>query len=235
MAPPKRVPDESILEAFHQWKGKLQPAAERLGMDRKNLRDRLRRLGVDLDTYRRTHTYQSSDTYHPPGSAEVGTKIAGDVGRGGAGGVDQERSGGVDQSGNKISRGVYADPGHEPTFTPVPTSSGAVVDEEARVPIKTEPKRDRPTRVRPDVSDRIIKATWRLQAHFGEPTNSELILEQVVEEFLDVFVLSKIDPTGFQAWLRSKLDPAPAPPAVEVRAPAPRKTSKKGGDEGGGR
>lgn len=62
MPAPKRISDEAVMEAIQLWRGKVEAAADRLGIAPNNLRKRLDALRVDLSLLRDGERYRMSNT-----------------------------------------------------------------------------------------------------------------------------------------------------------------------------
>jgi hypothetical protein len=189
---PPRVSTQAIVNALLAWKGEIAQTARVLGMSRNGLYRRLERLGIDARQFR------NSD---PGGAVSPITTVP------------------MVPTMPTNVRVNHAPPNSGANFPTaargrrlgsVQQGTAVTVVEPEVVPIKTAPKRQEPIRLKPELRDRLQRAVWQLQARFEEPTNENLILEQLVEETLE-------------EWLRSKLEPA-----------APGRRKKAAGKNGGG-
>jgi hypothetical protein len=178
MPAPKRVPDDQVREAITAWRGNVQAAADALGIQPKNLRERTRALGIDLDDLRKgagrmgrigqpaplDHT--GPFRYEPAPMTPNGRPQA---------------------TGVQIASGLYQEPTEGSNLSAVQMAA-----EDEVIPIKTTPRRQHPIRLKPAQRERLQRAVFELQARYGVGTDENLILEQFIDE-------------GLEAWLESKL------------------------------
>lgn len=195
MSAPQRILTQAIVNALLEWRGDVSAAARALGLARNSLYERIKRLGLDLDGFRNVK---------PGNPVTPITQVIGDAGMRRPTGPE-----GVAQKTAPQARAIYPPGARGRRLDPVQQRTSTEANGGEPVRIKTAPRRPEPIRLRPDLRDRLQRGVWRLQAHFQEPTNENLILEQLVEETLD-------------AWIRSKLEPPAAIP-------------KRRADEGSGR
>jgi hypothetical protein len=188
------VSTQEIVNALLTWRGDISAAARALGMARNSLYERMKRLGLDPGKFR------------SQGGANPVTPITMVSGMPGMPGFN-----GRAKDAQEKRRAIYPSGGDRGRLGGVQQGT-ATADPEV-VPIKTAPKRQEPIRLKPELRDRLQRAVWQLQARFQEPTNENLILEQLVEETLD-------------RWLASKLEPTPA-----ARPRGKKAAGEKGGDE----
>jgi hypothetical protein len=216
-----KVTRTAIEKALREWRGNITNAALALGVARNSLYERAKKLQLDLRGFRImtptnpvTPNASRNKVSGMPGNQVSGIPVSGIAARA--------------RSVQKKSSAIFPWPLDGPRLGAVQTMPASEDEAEAAVavPIKTAPKRQERLRLMPDLQERLQRAVWQLQAHFQAPTNESLILEQVVEELLDVFVRSKLD-AAFALALRELL----AKPASPAAAPVtPRR--KKNSDEG---
>lgn len=220
------IPNATILDVYQTWKGNVEAAAQQLGIRPKSLRERLDRLGVDREAVRagvaRYVLDRTGRVVRVTPTETTGT------GRG-------VRPVDVDPSGSKSAPRPVTGEAEASTLSAVPMQAAEVKDDEeaGAAPFRASPAAAKNVRVKPPFQERLRVAKIQVIRHLGIDTDEQIIHDQFCEEAFEPFLLKKLDPAGYQAWLRAQLDQAPAPPAVEVRAPAPKKAGKK--DEGGGR
>src|SRR5262245_32739002 len=70
-----RIPSEEIERAVREWGGNLSAAAEALGINVKNLRERCARLGLDLEAIRSGRPERSERTGTPDTSRNVSVRL----------------------------------------------------------------------------------------------------------------------------------------------------------------
>lgn len=170
MAAPVRVSAADIVSAMRDWHGDVANAARAVGLSRNGLYQRLARLGLDPDTFRQQDNLVPTVSTMPTMSTKAGRA---------------QQSPRAHKSDGAIFRSV--DGGRTLGSMNAPAVAG--VEE---VPIKTAPRRHLPLRFKPDVRDRLQRAVWRLQSKFQVPTDESLILEQLIEEELEGWVLRKL-------------------------------------------
>jgi hypothetical protein len=170
MPAPKRIPNEVIVAALLKWRT-MTAAADVIGIHRKNLRDRVKRLPPSMqDQLIRAGVYRPEE-----GGVERNGVVRNVA-------VRNERFEGAHVS----SGGIYPKPGEAPTLPSVQTTE----PEAPSLPIKTAPQRSRPLRISDESRDALQRAAWQLQAHFDAPTNESLVLEQLIEEALPAWLTS---------------------------------------------
>lgn len=169
-----------------RWRGNVTAAADELGIQPKNLRKRLDTLGMNLAALRRGEGAGGVGAVaplDPRGPSRVPQPLAAPPApRGGTG-----RKSGTGLSRSEASAPILRD-----------VSTTAAATEEREAPIKGVTVKPKPLRLRPEHQDRLRNAKLDLGARYRVETDENTILDQFFEE-------------AFEPWLRSKLDPAPAP------------------------
>lgn len=160
----QKVSNEQIRQAMEQWEGVVVHAAAAVGIHPKNLRERLRRMGLDPEAFRN-------------GAIRTGTHGVVRMGR-------------LVVRGPKTSGDTFSVVGGSPTLSSMQAAAKETEDDVA--PIRTAPRKQMPARIRPDLRDQIERAVWDLQAKHGVPTDFNLILEQYIEEGFASWVADKM-------------------------------------------
>lgn len=170
MSAPETVPRERIREVVTKWKGNIQAAADELGLNRNNLRERVQRMGLDLEALR--HPTLEGRRY----PSRVAPPIKGSASPRGdplsrvpppLGGTARKSGTAIFQSGDG-----------KPRLIGMQT---AARDEQ---PIKTTRKPLAHTRLLPDQQEELREAKYDIQARFRTDLGESEILQQFFyEEF----------------------------------------------------
>jgi len=196
-----KVSNEQVRRAIEEWGGNVSAAAAALGMRPKSLRERIARLGIDLESIRATRTDPHDPSRPVPARTDTGT--TGPLAR-------------FDPSG---SYGRKSAPGPFPSGAPVPTLTrmqAAVKDTDApddEIPVRTSSAPPDPIRVKPEYQERVRQAKVKLIARYLRDFKGQGIFDQFFEE-------------RFDSWLQSKLEPAPAPAAPRASKRKPDEGSR---------
>lgn len=168
----ERVSAQQIANALLEWRGNVQAAARSLGIAANSLYERIDRLGLNLEGFR---------------NMAQGKPVTPITGREPVSVVPGLRSDTRDAQKNRAP--IFQGSARTAKLTGVQATAA---DDEAAVPIKTSPRRQTPTRIKPAQRERLERAAWTLQARYQAPTDANLLLEQFIDE-------------NFEAWLASKL------------------------------
>lgn len=165
----KRISDSAVLEAIQTFRGKVEPAAERVGMTPNNLRKRLATLGVDLSLLRRLQGGGSNDP-HPNRPLPM-TPI------------------------DARNRPTPTAPKNASALYPrraAATNLRDVQSEAAADAIPAASARVRPVRVIPAQAERLREAKFDLQAKHRVEFDESRILEQFFDERFEEWIKAKL-------------------------------------------
>lgn len=173
MAAPQRVSHQQIVNAMLEWRGNVTAAAASLGIAANSLNDRLRRLGLRAEQFR----------HLDPGKPVTPiTGLTGFTGLPATERVARKRDG-----------AIFPGRGRAPNVSDMQTETA-----ERELPIRAAPKRHTPLRMKDVQRAALEQAVFQLQALYQVATDSNLVLEQFIDEC-------------FPGWLREKLAAAEKP------------------------
>jgi hypothetical protein len=179
----KYATDTRVREAILRWRGKVVAAADELGIQPKNLRKRLERLGIDLAAVRAGVLLgaTSVDPTGPPGSSgPQGTRMAPPAPR--------------SRTSRKNVSGPYSSAGQTPILGGVQQAAAVKDDTGEGTPIPSASGKQRPIRFHPDDQDRLREARLDLIARHRA-------------EFDETAIHHKFFQDEFPGWIARQLNP----------------------------
>jgi hypothetical protein len=144
----KYATDPQVEEAILRWRGKVVAAAEELGIQPKNLRKRLERLGIDLDAVR-------------AGTYVRGAALVAPHGPHGSHGPTIPPKAPMTPpafSGRKSGSGPYSPAGKAPIFGAVQQAAVKDGADDAAIELPVSRAKQRPIRFHPQDQDRLREA-----------------------------------------------------------------------------
>ncbi|KKN05539.1 hypothetical protein LCGC14_1086250 [marine sediment metagenome] len=167
----QQVTTQAITNALLEWRGNVEQTAKALGIRRNSLYERIRRLGLNLEGYRRSVNANVEPVTHVSGVSGVSghQKASGPARNSHSAPVTQE---------DKRRR-----------FGRMEAVESA---DAAGAPINAAPGRIRPPRLRPNQQDRLREAKLDLGARYRIETDESLILQQYFDETFDEWLGEKL-------------------------------------------
>jgi hypothetical protein len=179
----RRVSNPEIERAINEWGGNVTAAAADLGLHPKNLRERLARLGVDLEAIR------AGRTVIPGGAVRVA--------RPDTYGTVRNVSAGT--YGPKSVPGTLPESGAPPTLSRVPATiaeKDQVEDVDAESPVRPSSTPAKALRVKPRHQEMIRAGKVELIARYRRDFDEQDIFEQFLDEDWPEFLRRKLNPAA---------------------------------------
>lgn len=196
-----KIPSDVILRAIKEWRGNVSAAAQALGIHPKNLRERLARMGVDLEAVRseRSGTYGTYQTSSDVSNRSTRVDTFGTV-----------RNQNVGTYGPKSGTDTLAKTVGGPNVSVVQQATATKDEIEDGLPVRPSRAPAKQVRIKPDFQQQLRDLKIEFISRFKRDFDEQDLCDQFFAEAL-------------AAWGRSKLDPAPP-------RPRRTKDVEKGGD-----
>jgi hypothetical protein len=172
MAGASKASAQELANALLEWRGNVQAAADSLGLSRNSLYERLRRLGLNLEGFRRA------------GKAVIPVTVVPSV-PGMRGRLSSAQS---HEHAQQNDSAKFTNAGARPTF-------GAMEEVSEAPTIQAAPRRrGRAPRLRPPQVDRLQEAKLDFGARHRVETTEDLILQQFFDEAFERWFGLKMEP-----------------------------------------